>query len=116
MRFFGKIWFEETSESVPGVWAPTLIPREYIGDVNRYQRRWQNQEESINDSLNISNEISVIADSYMLENLGRMRCVEYGGSKWKIASITVQHPRVVLTISDLYTVEEDELEVDDAEG
>lgn len=113
MRFFGKIWFEDTVEDSPGIWVPMLVPREYIGDVNRYQRNWQQQEGTTNDKLNISNEISVVADTYMMENLGSMRCVEYCGSKWRIKSITVQQPRVLLSIGDLYVIEE---EVEDEEG
>lgn len=105
MRFFGKIGFEKTVETLPGVWEPVITCRDYIGDVNRYQRRWEDQQNSVNDSLNLSNEISVVADGYLLENLGSMRFVEFCGSKWKIASITIQQPRVVLTLSDVYTEE-----------
>lgn len=110
MRFFGKIGFEETNEILPGVWEPTVVYREYIGDVNRNQRRWQEQSDTINDKLNISNEISVIADDYMLENLGVMKCVEFGGSKWKISWVNLQYPRVILTLSDLYTEEADDVQ------
>jgi len=102
MRFFGKIGFEETRETIPGIWEPTVVYKEYIGDVNRNQRRWQEQQNSINDNINVSNEISVLADDYMLKNLGSMKCVEYGGSKWKISWINLQYPRVILTLGDTY--------------
>lgn len=105
MKFFGKIGFENTTESEPGIWTPTITPRSYYGDVNRNQRRWQINEETINDNLNISNEISILADTYLLENLGSMRWVEYGGEKWKISWINLQYPRVILTLSGLYTEE-----------
>ena len=110
MRFFGKIGFEETSETSPGIWEPTITYRDYIGDVNRNQRRWQDQNNSINDDVNISNEISVVADSYILENLGSMKCVEFGGAFWKISWINVQYPRVVLTLGGVYTFETPEEE------
>lgn len=105
MRFFGKVGFEETKETVPGIWEPVISYRDYIGDVNRNQRRWQEQQNTINDNLNISNEISILADDYMLENLGSMKCVEYGGSNWKVSWINVQYPRVILTLGDLYNEE-----------
>lgn len=106
MRFFGKVGFEDTTETMPGVWEPTITYRDYMGDVNRYQSRWQEQQNSVNDNINISNEISILADGYMLENLGSMKCVEYGGSKWKISWINVQYPRVILTLSGVYTEED----------
>ena len=93
MRFFGKIGFEETTETDPGIWEETITERTYQGDVNRNQRRWQEQQESINDKLNISNEISVLADNFMLENLGLMRWVEFNGTKWKISWINIQYLR-----------------------
>ena len=105
MRFFGKIGFENTEETIPGVWEPVIERRDYIGDVVRNQRRWQEHQESINDNLNISNEISILADDYLLENLGKMKFVEFGGSEWKISNISIQYPRVVLTLSGVYNEE-----------
>ena len=105
MRFFGIVGFETTVETKPGVWEPVIEEREYQGDVNRNQRRWQDQQNSINDRLNISNEISILADDYMLENLGSMKYVVYGGNKWKITWINMQYPRVILTLSNIYNEE-----------
>ena len=105
MKFFGKVGFEETRETLPGIWEPEVVFREYIGDVTRNQRRWETQKDTINDSLNISNEISILADSYLLENLGAMKCVEYGGTLWKISWVNLQYPRVILTLSNRYNEE-----------
>ena len=105
MKFFGRIGFEETKETLPGVWEADLVFRNYIGNVTRNQRRWETQKDTINDNLNISNEISVLADDYMLENLGTMKCVEFGGCLWKISWINVQRPRVILTLSERYNEE-----------
>ncbi len=112
-KFYGDIGFVDTVEVSPGIWEEQVTTRKYYGDVTRNQRRYQENAQSVNDNLNISNEISVLGDGYLLENLGRMRWVEFGGAKWKITWINVEYPRIVLTLSGLYNVNE---EVEDESG
>ena len=112
MRFFGNIGFEQTLEVEPGIWEESISKRPYQGDVIRNQRRWQEQQDSINDKINISNEVSVLADDYLLENLGSMRWVEFNGVKWKISWVNLQYPRVVLTLGGVYPEEAGDVDDD----
>lgn len=106
-KFYGDIGFVETTETSPGIWEPVVTTRKYFGDVNRNQRRYQENAHSINDNLNISNEISILADDYALENYGSMRWVEFRGVKWKITWINLEYPRIVLTLSGVYNENEE---------
>lgn len=100
-KFCGKIGFVETVETSPDVWEEKTTERLYYGDLIRSTRRLENQSQ-VNDSININNEISIIADPYIRENLFSMRYVEFMGSKWKISGVDVQFPRLILSVGGLY--------------
>lgn len=100
-KFYGNIGFVVTKETSPGIWEEQEEVRPYYGLVNRNQRRWQGNED-LNDDILVSNEISVIADDFILENLGAMKWVEWMNSKWKINSIELEYPRIKLTIGGIW--------------
>ena len=58
--------------------------------------------DKVNDDINISNEISIIADPFAYQNFHAMRYVEFMGAKWKISSVEVQYPRLILTVGGVY--------------
>ena len=100
MKWHGKIGFAMTKESEdePGVWEDCITEREYYGNVLQNFRRWEPQQESINDNLKIQNRISIIADSFARANMGYMKTLTYAGRKWRISSVEIQYPRIILTL------------------
>lgn len=100
-KYFGKIGFIETVETAPDVWTEQVTEREYYGDVTRNLKRFDSGE-NLNDNLNISNSISIVADPYALNSFHAMRYIEFMGAKWKINSVDVQYPRLVLSIGGVY--------------
>lgn len=100
-KWFGKIGYAETVETVPGVWKEQITEREYYGDLIRNGRRLQSANQ-VNDNIEISNEISIVADPYANENFHSMRYVEFMGTKWKITSVDVQYPRLTLSLGGVY--------------
>lgn len=100
-KYYGKIGYAITTETKPGVWTNGILERVYYGDVIRNTRRLTNQQ-AINDSVDISQEISVVRDAYAYAHFHLIRYVTYGGVKWKVTSITVERPRLVLSIGGLY--------------
>ena len=103
-RWYGKIGFAITSETKPGVWTSTITARSYYGEIRSNTRRWQTSQQ-VNDDLVINNQISIIADPFANTNLGAMRYVEFKGSYWNISDVTVQYPRLLLSIGSVYTGE-----------
>ena len=102
-RFAGKIGFAHTVESKdePGSWADEIVEKTYYGDINR--RTFRNKSaNSINDNLTISSEVSVVADLFASDNYHLVRYVEYRGVKWKVSSVDLQPPRLILTLEDVY--------------
>jgi len=104
-KFYGKIGYAETSETVPGVWTEGITERDYFGDVIKNARRWQS-DEHLNDSLVVTNQISVVADPFAYNNFHNMRYIKWMGASWKITKIDIQRPRILLTIGGVYNGDE----------
>ena len=100
-KFYGKIGYAISEETTPGVWVEQIVERSYYGDVIRNIRRLQSSE-NLNDNINVSNEISIVADAFANQNFHSMRYVEYMGTKWKVSSIEVKYPRLILSIGGVY--------------
>lgn len=105
-KFFGVIGFNEgTVETRPGVWEQQVVERQYYGDLIRNSRRLQ-QTDQLNDDINISNEISIVADPYANANFHSIRYVEFMGAKWKVTNVEVQYPRLKLTLGGVWNDEQ----------
>lgn len=100
-KFYGKIGYAMTKETTPGVWVEEIVERSYYGDVIRNIGRLQGSE-NLNDDINVSNEISIVADAFANQNFHSMRYVEYMGAKWKVSSVEVKYPRLILNIGGVY--------------
>ena len=66
-KWFGKIGYVVTEETEPGVWEETVTEREYFGDMTSDRRKRQNSGE-VNDDINLSNVISIVADPFAYQN------------------------------------------------
>lgn len=102
-KWFGKIGFVETTETKPSVWMPEVSEREYYGEVTRHNRRLQSTSDKVNDDINISNQLSIIADPYANENIANMRYATIAGGRWKIETVEIAYPRLILEIGGLYS-------------
>ncbi|MBO7449339.1 MAG: hypothetical protein J6U54_03130 [Clostridiales bacterium] len=103
MKYYGKIGYGVIAETQPhsGVWEDTIIERAHKGELTRNSRRIQNGED-VNDNITISNEITIIADPYALQNYMNIRYAEVRGARWKVNYVEVLHPRLKLTLGGVY--------------
>lgn len=101
-KFYGPVGYADTGEQAPGVWEEQITERMYSGELIRNTRRLQGAE-TLNDNVNIANEISIVADPFACQNFYRMRYIGYMGAKWKITNVEVQYPRLILTIGGVYS-------------
>lgn len=104
MKYCGMIGFSNERETVPGVWKDDTIERKYYGDVITDRKRWSTADK-VNDDITISNVISVVADSYIIEHAHLVKYVRYHGCKWKVTTIEPQYPRLRLTLGGIYNGE-----------
>ena len=101
MKFYGPVGFVEKVEKRPGVYATEPVEHMYAGDVLRRSIHYQNGE-SVNDTITPSQQISILADPYARNHVGSMKYVKWMGTPWKISEITVEYPRLILTLGGAY--------------
>lgn len=101
MKYYGLIGYAQFVETAPGVQEEQITERTYCGDVIRRSSRTQNGN-GLNDNLDVSNVMSIVADPYALEHLGYMRYITWMNSKWKISSVEYVYPRLNVTIGGVY--------------
>lgn len=104
-KFCGAIGYAVTEETKPGVWKEQITERMYFGDLTRNTRKLQSTDQ-LNDDINVANEVSIVADPFANENFHSMKYVEFMGAKWKITSVEVQYPRLILTVGGVYNGEQ----------
>ncbi len=100
-KFYGPIGYAVTEETVPGNWGEKVTERMYYGELVRNTRKLQSTDQ-LNDNINVANEISILADPFASENFHLMKYVGFMGAKWKISSVEVQYPRLILTVGGVY--------------
>lgn len=100
-KWYGKIGFATNIESEPGIWTDDIVERSYYGDT--ISNRWRRDSSgNVNDDINLSLEISIVADQYAINHCSDMIYVENMGTLWKVNSIDPQHPRLILSIGGVY--------------
>lgn len=103
-KFYGKVGYVENQETAPDLIVEKPVERYYKGDLVKNVRKLE-QGIGLNDNVDISNQISIMADPYALNHIFAMRYVTWMGAAWKIANIEVQHPRLILTLGGIYNGE-----------
>ena len=100
-RYHGYVGYAIDVEAYPGVWEERISEHEYFGDVLKNRINMQ-QGNVVNAKITISNSISIIADPFAFEHVYAMRYVTYLGKKWSIANVSIERPRLILTLGGLY--------------
>lgn len=102
-KYSGMIGFVRNKETYEGsgIWIEDVIEKPYRGDVINDVMKWQNSS-NVNEDLNISNKFSIVADTFAMQNIGNMRYVTFLGEKWKIMTVEINRPRIVIYIGGIY--------------
>ena len=100
-KYFGAIGYAETLETSPGVWEEVIVEHKYYGDVLRNNRKLE-KGDSLNDDVNVNNQISIVADAFAYENFFSIRYIKWMGASWKVEKVEVQRPRLILTLGGVY--------------
>lgn len=102
MKFSGKVgFFIEDEETSSDVYEPKIVERPYTGDITRNYRKF-NQSEHQNDDLRLNDQISILSDLYMKQNWPSIRYVLWNGVKWRVNTVEVGYPKLVLEIGEVW--------------
>ncbi len=101
MKFYGPVGFAEEVEKRRGVTVTGPVEYNYSGDVLKRSVKYQGSE-SVNDDVNIQHQISILADPYARKHFYTIKYVKWMGTAWKVTDVTVQYPRLILTLGGVY--------------
>lgn len=105
-KWIGKVGFAVSGEKEPGLWVDEVVEKSYKGEM--LSDRWRRQNSSgVNDNINLSNSISIIANPYAFGHCSSIVYVEINGEKWKVTDVdTSTPPRLILTVGGVYNGEQ----------
>lgn len=108
MRFYGEVGYGTSVEDPPdsGVWKDTITEHSYYGEVINNARqlvpRSSTDGMSVNDNITINNQISVVADQYLVDNFMDIKYVKWAGKRWIVTNVDVDRPRLIMTLGGVY--------------
>lgn len=100
-KFHGNVGFSLSTEIRPGVWKDAITERPYYGDIAKDYRKYRYVDKTITD-ISVSDNVSIIADSFMLENTAYIKYVVRNGTRWVVESIETAYPRLILSLGGVY--------------
>lgn len=103
-RYYGRIGFlkqETESEDRPSRYVPEMKERYYCGDLLKASISNQTAEKPVDD-FSLSNDISITADPYALNNFSSMKYVEFMHTLWEVKSVSVEYPRIRISFGGVY--------------
>lgn len=104
-KMYTQIGYAEQVEVERGVIKEETVERPYTVEVIRLSRRTESSG-YVNDNVNVNNEFSVLADPYALNHFHSMRYIKLWGQPWIINNVTVEYPRLKLTVGGVYNGDE----------
>lgn len=107
MKWYGDIAYSLEVEKEPGIIENEFTIHHYYGDIVK-NYKMDDSAEWINDNINISNQISVVADPFAFGNFHRIAYVTFMGNKWRVKSVDVQYPRLIISIGGIYNMDYEE--------
>ena len=100
-KWYGQIGFGETTEVERGIYKFVITEHPYYGDLSS-QRYSAATADQINDDVKMTNTLSIVADPYAMEHCGYMKYVVIHNCLWKVNSVEIQYPRLVIQIGGVY--------------
>lgn len=102
-RYSGKVGYADTAETAPGVWKPVIKERKMKGDIIREYSNYQSSGQ-LNDDISLNHRVSLIGDAYAFDNYFNLKWIEVSGHKWKVKSVEIQRPRIIVTLGGVWNV------------
>lgn len=104
MRYYGRIGFKVTTPREEGsdIMVPVVTWKYYKGKVPRMMSKWNSSQDGINNNLDISHTISIVADAFLSHNYRSIFAVEFAGEFWDVKNIQIKPPRLELLIGGVY--------------
>lgn len=110
-KYSGKIGFAINTEISPDIFKDVIVERPYVGDVLENVRRFD-QGNTLSGNVQITNQLSIVGDTFLFKNLSNIRYVTYKGNNWTV-NVRESYPRIIVNLGGLYNGKTNEAEEDD---
>lgn len=101
-RYRDKVGFVGYREISPGIYKPVSEERLCSGSVVKYSSHYSEGSNSTNPNLGIRNQISILANSFVIRNHSLIRYAYLYGRKWCVKSIEFAGRRLILDLEGIY--------------
>jgi hypothetical protein len=105
-KYFGKVGYAIPTVVKPGVTEEKITEKDFCGEDTRAISRW-NTSTQLNDNIDIDKQISIIADPFAYNNFMFIRYITVYGQRWKVNSVEVKYPRLILSVGGIYNGREE---------
>lgn len=113
-KFAGSVGYVTQEETRPGIWQPVATEKKMSGDVIRMANAFSSDGRvtsgKVNDDITLQHRISLIANPYAYENFTKIKYVRWLGIMWKVESVEVTRPRLILSLGGVWNGTEPERE------
>lgn len=100
-RFSGLVGYVTQEENDSYVWVPVERSRLMKGDVIHQVSRYE-KGDKVNDDVILNHRISLIGDAYAFGNYFNIKWVEMDGIQWKVTSIEIKRPRIIVSLGGVW--------------
>ena len=100
-KYSGIIGFGYNKEIEPDIWKDEFVERHYYGDIIQNNRRF-NQGTTLSGEVYITNQLSIVGDSFLFQNLSNIRYASVNGNNWIVESVQEKYPRVEISLGGVY--------------
>ncbi len=107
MKYYGNIGFATSKETIvdgrpTGVWKQEIKEKPYYGELSKPVNKWSVSSDQVNDNASFSSQLSIVSDPFAINNFHSIKYAEYLGIKWKVTSVEIMRPRLLLTLGGEY--------------
>lgn len=101
-KWSGKVGYVITEEVSRGIFNTNIVEKQHYGDLIKNYKKTYNSSDTTNDGIDISNNISIVATPFAVRNFSTIQYATYMGVKWKVNTVEVQYPRLILNLGGVY--------------
>lgn len=100
-KIYTKVGFGVCSETSTDVWTYAITEKYYYGELTQPISRWS-VGDKVNDDQTVNGTISIVTDPFATENWRQIKYIEFMGTNWKVTSVEIQYPRLILSLGGEY--------------
>lgn len=94
------VGFGSNQELEPGIYDDVLEEKTYYGEILENRRSFD-QGTTLSGDVKITNQFSIMGNTYLFDNLEKIRYVRYRNQLWTV-TVDEGYPRVTFNLGGLY--------------